>query len=155
MFGVWAPPAAPKNIPEGGGFAPHLLECFFGAAGAAPTLQIKNSRPVQKACIKNPSVSIHEVVWGSGLLFTRWGVPGAWVDPGPGPDPGSSACSSGCVLGASYSNAVKKAFRLLFRSKNLGFGVFSGPNRPPEDLEKAPGSGSDRFASFFSPVDQF
>ncbi len=53
------------------------------------------------------------------------------------------------------SNAVKRAFWLFFKSNNLGFGAFSGPNRPQEGLEKAPGSGPDRFAPFFSPADQF
>ncbi len=45
------------------------------------------------------------------------------------------------------SNAVKKAFRLFFRSENLSVGQ--------EGLEKAPGSGPDRFVPIFSPVDQF
>ncbi len=44
---------------------------------------------------------------------------------------------------------------LLFRSKNLSFEAFSGPNRPQEGLEKAPGSGPNRFAPIFKPVDQF
>jgi hypothetical protein len=43
----------------------------------------------------------------------------------------------------------------FFRSDNLGFGSFSGPNRPQEGLEKTPGTGPDRFAPFFSPADQF
>ena len=61
-----------------------------------------------------------------------------------------------CLAAVRFdSNAVKRAFRLFFRSKNLGFGAFSGPNRPQESLEKAPGSGPDRFAPFFSPADQF
>ncbi len=53
------------------------------------------------------------------------------------------------------SKAVKRAFRLFFKSENLGFGAFSGPNQPQEGLEKAPGSGPDRVAPIFSPVDQF
>ena len=37
-LGVWAAPAAPPTIPEGGGAKPpHLLEWVFGAAGAAQT----------------------------------------------------------------------------------------------------------------------
>ncbi len=52
------------------------------------------------------------------------------------------------------SNAVKRAFRLFVGSKHLGFGAFSGPDRPQEGLEKAPGSGPDRFAPISSPADQ-
>jgi hypothetical protein len=38
MLGVWAAPAAPTTIPEGGGAKPpHRLEWVFGAAGAAQT----------------------------------------------------------------------------------------------------------------------
>ncbi len=56
-FGVWAAPAAPKAIPEGGGLRPPFFGTFFGAAGAAPTPQIDDFRPAQKPCIQNPSVS--------------------------------------------------------------------------------------------------
>ncbi len=49
----------------------------------------------------------------------------------------------------------KGLFGFFVRSENLGFGAFSGPNRPQEGLEKAPGSGPDRFAPISSPVDQF
>ena len=57
FFAVWAAPAAPNTIPEGGGAeALHLLEGFWGAAGAAETPQIDDFRPAQKPCIKHPSV---------------------------------------------------------------------------------------------------
>ncbi len=49
----------------------------------------------------------------------------------------------------------QKGFLAFSESENLGFWSFSGPNRPQEGLEKAPGSGPDRFAPMFSPVDQF
>ncbi len=49
----------------------------------------------------------------------------------------------------------QKGFQAFSKSENLGFGGFSSPSRPQEGLEKAPGSGPDRFAPIFSPVDQF
>ncbi len=39
FFGVWAAPAAPKTIPEGGGRSPPPFGMVFGAAAAAQTAQ--------------------------------------------------------------------------------------------------------------------
>ncbi len=58
-----------------------------------------------------------------------------------------------------YPEALKTTVpskpQLRSRYDNVGFGDFSGPNRPQEGLEKAPGSGPDRFAPIFNPVNHF
>ncbi len=56
IFGVWAAPAAPKTIPEGGGLRPPPFGMLLGAAAVARTLKIDDFRPAQKPCIKSPSV---------------------------------------------------------------------------------------------------
>ena len=61
---------------------------------------------------------------------------------------------------ASTRGRMARALTPMQSKGLLGFflglnGAFSGPNRPQEGLEKAPGSGPDRFGPIFSPVDQF
>ena len=53
---VWAAPATPKTIPEGGGLRPPPSGMVFGAAGSAQIPKIDDLRPALKPCIKNPSV---------------------------------------------------------------------------------------------------
>ncbi len=45
LLGVWAAPAAPKTIPEGGGLRPPPSAVVLGAAGAAQTPKIGDCRP--------------------------------------------------------------------------------------------------------------
>ncbi len=56
-FGVWAAPAAPQTLPQGGVLRPPS-GMVFGAAGAAQTPNIDDFRPAQKPCMKNPSVDM-------------------------------------------------------------------------------------------------
>jgi hypothetical protein len=49
LLGVWAAPAAQKNLPEGEGLRPTPFRRVFGAAWAAQTQQIGDFRPAQKA----------------------------------------------------------------------------------------------------------
>ena len=57
FLGSGRPRRPHKPFQRLGGEAPHLLEWFFGAAGAAETPKIKDYRPAFKPCIKNPSVN--------------------------------------------------------------------------------------------------
>ena len=58
-FGVWAAPAGPKTIPEGGGrgATPTPSGMVVVAAGAAQSPEINDFRPAQKPIIKNPPLS--------------------------------------------------------------------------------------------------
>ncbi len=70
ILGVWATPAAPKTIPEGGVLRPPPFGLVVGAAGAAQTQQIADFWPAQKQCIKNPSVHDPEGAVASSLPAT-------------------------------------------------------------------------------------
>ncbi len=70
MFGVWVALAAPKTIPKGGGRRPPPSGMVLGAAEAAQTPKIGDSRPAQKPRIINPSV-----MWLSrAKVLLRWSV---------------------------------------------------------------------------------
>jgi hypothetical protein len=54
LAGVWAAPAAPKTIPEGGGLRPVTFwNSFLGRRGRPDTPNINDFRPAQKPCVKN------------------------------------------------------------------------------------------------------
>ncbi len=57
IVGVWAAPAALNTVPRAGERSPLPFGMVFGAAGAAQTAKIDDSRPAQKPCIKNPGES--------------------------------------------------------------------------------------------------
>jgi hypothetical protein len=75
IFWVWAAPAAPNTIPEGGGLRPPPS---WGAAGAGQTPNIDDFRPAPKPCVKNPSVL------GGSQSVSRRPLLGGRVYPSPG-----------------------------------------------------------------------
>jgi hypothetical protein len=48
-LGVWATPAAPKNVPKRGGMRPPPFGMVVGAAGASQTPKIGDFQPVRRA----------------------------------------------------------------------------------------------------------
>jgi hypothetical protein len=83
MFGVSAAPSGPKTISKGRGEAPHLLDWFLGAGGAAQTPKLDDLRPAQKPCIKSPSVLLCLFVVKRGCMDMRLAHPPDAVDLRP------------------------------------------------------------------------
>ncbi len=68
-FWVWAAPAAPETIPEGGERRPPPFGMVFGAAGAAQTPKINDSWPAQSHILKTKVyIFLYYMVFGPKQL---------------------------------------------------------------------------------------